>query len=72
MYKYSFVCDQGHEPEELVVEAENDEEALVKMKELGMKHLTDPAKHKPGSLPEMTEEQMDEMFKGKWTKTPVA
>ena len=71
MYKYTFVCDQGHDPEELSVEAANDEEALMKMKEVAGKHLKDPEKHKPGSVPEMTDEQMEEMFKSRWTKSEV-
>lgn len=65
MMTYSMVCEDGHEPETLTVEAMDDEEALMKMMEKSKAHLDN--KH-PG-MPAMTEEESKAFISSHWTKS---
>ena len=64
MATYTFVCQQGHEPETMTVQAEGDDEAMTKMMPLAKDHL---AKVHQGG-PVMSDEQVMGMIKGGWTK----
>lgn len=61
---YNFICDQGHDPETLSVEASSDAEALIKLKSIAKDHLA--AKHAGMTMPD---EQLEEMLKSRWTKS---
>ncbi len=60
---YTFTCSQGHEPESFTVEAENDDEALAKIKEATAGHLAE--KH---SDMKMSPEEVDNLIRSSWTK----
>lgn len=61
--KYIMICNQGHVPETMTVEAQNDDEAMSKMMELAKSHnaLNHPEKV-------MTDEELMEYIKENWKK----
>lgn len=63
MTKYTMICAAGHEPEELSVEADNDEEAMKMMMSKAREHNSQ--KH-PGM--EMSNEEMKDFIRSHWTK----
>lgn len=60
---YSMNCSQGHEPEMISVEAENDDDAMMKMMDTCKAHFA--AKHQDMT---MSDEEMGNFIKGNWTK----
>ncbi|MBI2594585.1 hypothetical protein HYW39_02705 [Candidatus Curtissbacteria bacterium] len=61
---YTFTCAQGHEPMTFTVEAENDDEALQKIKEQTQGHVAE----KHPELASMPEDQVNNMIMSNWKK----
>ena len=64
---YSMVCADGHEPETLTVDAENEEKAMEMMMEKAKMHFAE--KH-PGM--NMSDEDLMNHIKTTWTTMPAA
>lgn len=61
---YTFVCQQGHDPLTMTVEADNDDMAMTEMMTKAKEHLA--AVHSGG--PQMTDDQVKAMIQSGWTK----
>ena len=64
LMKYSFICDQGHEPQTFTVEADNDEGAVVNLMEQTQPHLAQVHPEMAGGSPE----DAKQMIMSAWTK----
>ena len=62
--KYTFTCDQGHEPESFTVEAEDDEEAVQKLMEQSQGHVAEKHTEMASASPE----EARQMIMSNWTK----
>jgi len=62
--KYTFTCDQGHEPESFTVEAEDDEEAVQKLMEQSQGHVAEKHPEMANASPE----EARQMIMSNWTK----
>jgi hypothetical protein len=65
MSTYTFTCDEGHEPETMTVEADNDDQAMAAMMEKAEAHATE----KHPEMANMTDDQRMQHIKDRWTKT---
>ncbi|MEX0616375.1 MAG: hypothetical protein WD231_01015 [Candidatus Woykebacteria bacterium] len=62
--KYSFTCNQGHEPVTFTAEADSDDEALQKIMEQAGPHAAEVHPDMANKSPE----EMKQMITGSWTK----
>lgn len=68
MAKYTFTCDQGHEPMTMEVEAMSDDEAMTMMMEKAKAHM---GEHHP-DMANMSEDDMKKMIMEGWQKSEEA
>lgn len=61
---YTFTCAQGHEPQSWSVEADNDDDAVTKIKEATGSHLAEAHADM-----QMSDEEADAMIRSNWTKS---
>lgn len=66
MAQYKMVCDMGHEPQEMMVEAANDEEAMTKMMDMCKAHMGETHADM-----QMSDDEMKQMIMDKWQKTDM-
>lgn len=64
MAKYTFTCEQGHEPMVMEVEADSDDQAMEMMLAKAKEHMG--ANH--ADMAEMTDDQMKQMIMDGWKK----
>ncbi len=64
MAKYTWTCEQGHEPKSFTVEAENDDEAVEKLMEETKGHVDEDHK----DMEDMSPEEAKKMITSSWKK----
>jgi hypothetical protein len=65
MSTYTFTCDEGHEPETMTAEADNDDDAMAVIMEKAEAH----AGEKHPEMAGMTDQERMDHIKQRWTKT---
>lgn len=61
---YTFTCSQGHEPKSFTVDADNDDDALVKIMEQAAPHLQEAHP----DMANMAPEEAKKLITSAWTK----